>query len=413
MFLVYQLLLSLIFLISPIIILFRILKGKEDKKRFTEKFAIFSKKRKPGKLIWFHGASVGEILSVIPLIEKYEKDKSIDQILVTTTTLSSAKVVKKFNFKKLVHQFYVMDMDFLTSKFLDFWKPSVAIFIDSEIWPSMFKQVKKRKIPLLLLNARITKKSFKRWKKLKSFSSSIFELITKAYPQNFETINFLKRLGVKKIKYIGNLKYAENYSQKRDLAESNLRKKFKNKKIWIASSTHEDEEIFCAKAHLLLKKKINNLTTIIIPRHVNRVKEISSKLKQLDLKVASHTSGINKLNDIDIYLVDTFGETKKFYQMAYSVFLGGSIANRGGQNPLEAARFGAQILHGPNIDNFKDVYKFLSDYNISSKINNYKQLASKIVFNIKKNKSLKIKIIGNKILNNTIKEIDFQIKNEI
>ena len=119
MFFVYQLLLSLIFLISPILILFRILKGKEDKKRFTEKFAIFSK-RKPGKLIWFHGASVGEILSVIPLIEKYEKDKSIDQILVTTTTLSSAKVVKKFNFKKLVHQFYVMDMDFLTSKFLDF-----------------------------------------------------------------------------------------------------------------------------------------------------------------------------------------------------------------------------------------------------------------------------------------------------
>ena len=413
MFFVYQLLLSLTLLISPILILFRILKGKEDKKRFTEKFAIFSKKRKPGKLIWFHGASVGEILSVIPLIEKYEKDKSIDQILVTTTTLSSAKVVKKFNFKKLVHQFYIMDMDFLTSKFLDFWKPSVAIFVESEIWPSMFKQVKKRKIPLLLLNARITKKSFKRWKKLKSFSSSIFELITKAYPQNFETINFLKRLGVKKIKYIGNLKYAENYSQKRDLAESNLRKKFKNKKIWIASSTHEDEEIFCAKAHLLLKKKINNLTTIIIPRHVNRVKEISSKLEKLNLKVASHTSGINKLKDIDIYLVDTFGETKKFYQMAYSVFLGGSIANRGGQNPLEAARFGAQILHGPNIDNFKDVYKFLSDYNISSKINNYKQLASKIVFNIKKNKNLKIKIIGNKILNNTIKEIDFQIKNEI
>ena len=144
MFFVYQLLLFLIFLISPIIIFFRILKGKEDKKRFAEKFAIFSKKRKPGKLIWFHGASVGEILSVIPLIEKYEKDKSIDQILVTTTTLSSAKVIEKFNFKKLVHQFYVIDINFLTSKFLDFWKPSIAIFIDSEIWPSMFKQAKNK-----------------------------------------------------------------------------------------------------------------------------------------------------------------------------------------------------------------------------------------------------------------------------
>ena len=202
MFLIYQILFFFIFLISPLIIFFRILKKKDHKTRFLEKFTIFSKKRKSGNLIWFHGSSVGEILSVIPLIEKYEKDKSINQILVTSTTLSSSKIINNFNFKKTIHQFYVLDLFFLTSRFINFWKPNIAIFIESEIWPSMFKQIHEKKIPLLLLNARLTKKTFINWNKFNNFSKSIFQLITKAYPQNYETINFLKKIGVKKIKFI-------------------------------------------------------------------------------------------------------------------------------------------------------------------------------------------------------------------
>ena len=160
MFFLYQLVLTIIIFFSPIIVLMRIFKGKEHKTRFLEKFSIFSKKRNSGKLIWFHGASVGELLSIIPLIENYEKDKSINQILITSSTLSSSKVLKKFKFKKTIHQFYPIDHFLFTKKFLDYWKPNLAIFIDSEIWPDMFDKLEKRKISLILLNARITKKLF-------------------------------------------------------------------------------------------------------------------------------------------------------------------------------------------------------------------------------------------------------------
>ena len=198
MFFLYQIILSLLILISPILIIFRIYKGKEDKVRFIEKFSISSKKRSEGKLIWFHGASVGEILSIIPLIENYEKDKSINQILLTSSTLSSSKVLKKFKFKKTVHQFYPIDHFFFTEKFLKYWKPDLAIFIDSEIWPNMFSKLEQKKISLILLNARITKKTFLRWSILKSFSQKVFGKISITYPQNQETKYFLKKLKVKK-----------------------------------------------------------------------------------------------------------------------------------------------------------------------------------------------------------------------
>ena len=160
MFLIYQILFFFIFLISPLIIFFRILKKKDHKTRFLEKFTIFSKKRKSGNLIWFHGSSVGEILSVIPLIEKYEKDKSINQILVTSTTLSSSKIINNFNFKKTIHQFYVLDLFFLTSRFINFWKPNIAIFIESEIWPSMFKQIHEKKNSSFTFKCKVDKKNF-------------------------------------------------------------------------------------------------------------------------------------------------------------------------------------------------------------------------------------------------------------
>ena len=408
MFFLYQIILSLLVLISPILIIFRIYKGKEDKIRFREKFSIPSKKRSKGKLIWFHGASVGEILSIIPLIENYEKDKLINQILVTSSTLSSSKVLKKFKFKKTVHQFYPIDHFFFTKRFLEYWKPNLAIFIDSEIWPNMFKKLEEKKISLILLNARITKKTFLRWQSLKNVSQKVFNKISIAYPQNLETKYFLKKLKVKKIKTIGNLKFAEQDNE----IMNKLNFRFKSKKIWVASSTHSDEEIFCGKTHIELKKKIKNLLTILIPRHIHRVQEIKSELENLRLNVTNHSSNTKNLKNIDIYIVDTFGETKKFHKVGTSVFIGGSIINRGGQNPLEAARYGARILHGPNVDNFKDVYKTLSNLKISKKITTPRELASAIIF--KRNKKLgdKIKKIGVKILKETINDLDKLIKNE-
>ena len=412
MFFIYQIILTFLLILSPIIIFLRILKNKEDKKRYIEKFSFPSKKRKVGKLIWFHGASVGELLSVIPIIKIYEKKKSINQILVTSSTLSSSKVFEKYNFKKTIHQFYPIDHFIFANRFLKFWKPDVALFIDSEIWPSMFKNLKSRKIPLVLLNARFTKKTFNRWIKIKSFFKSVLENVTIAYPQNLETRNFLKKMKINNIKLIGNIKFAENNNKFNDKLNESLNSELVKKKIWVASSTHKNEEIFCAKSHLELKKKIKNLITIIIPRHVHRSEEIKKSIEKLGLNVEIHSSNKKNLKNTDIYLVDTFGETKKFHKIASTVFLGGSIINRGGQNPLEAARYGAKILHGTNTDNFKDVYKLLKSLNVSRIIYTPNQLASSITFKKNKNIGIKIKKIGDKILKKTIKELDSLIINE-
>ena len=412
MFFIYQIIISLILILSPLILIYRIFKNKEDKRRFKEKISIPTKVRNNGRLIWFHGASVGELMSIIPLLKKYEKEKSIHQILVTSSTLSSSKIIKKFNFKKTIHQFYPLDHIFFVNKFLNYWRPSAVIFIESEIWPCMFKKINDKNIPLLLLNARLTKKSINKWMKVKNFSKSIFDNISIAYPQNLETKLYLKKIGFNKIKNLGNLKFVENYDEKLVKLNKKLKFEFLKKKVWVASSTHYKEEIFCAKAHITLKKKFKNLLTIIIPRHVHRVGEIVSDLKQFNLNISLHSLKKTNLNNIDIYIVDTFGETKKFHKIAKSVFLGGSIVKRGGQNPLEAARFGSRIIHGPNTQNFTDIYKLLRSFKISKKITTPEQLASSIIF--KKNKKIGVKLrnIGKKVLNDTIKELDNQINNE-
>jgi 3-deoxy-D-manno-octulosonic-acid transferase len=393
-FFVYQFLLSLTLLFSPLIIIYRIIINKEDKFRVKEKFCLFSKKRTNGKLVWFHGSSVGEIMSVIPIIKKYDDDKSVNKILITSSTLSSSNILEKIKFKKTIHQFYPIDHFLFSNKFLNYWKPNVAIFLESEIWPSMFRSLKKRNIPLILLNARITKKTFNRWSKLKKFSESTFNLIDTAYPQNGETKNYLKKLNVKNIKTIGNLKYIDIDESKTNKIEKKL-------------------ELFIAKTHILLKRKNKNLITIIIPRHINRVNEIIYQLKKLKLNVITRTSKNKNLKNVDIFIVDTFGESKKFFKIATTVFLGGSIIKRGGQNPLESARFGTKILHGPDVGNFKEVYRYLNLLKISYKIKTPLQCSNSVIFKKNMKKVEMMKLLGKKILKNTLNELNKSIHNEI
>ena len=164
MFYLYRILINIIFFFSPFIIFYRIIKGKENSKRFHEKLGFFTKKRNKGKLIWFHGASVGEIQSIIPLIEKFEKNKEIKQILITSNTVSSSYIIQNLKLKKTIHQFFPIDCNFISKKFLNYWNPSKAFFIDSEIWPVTLNNLYKRNTPIFLLNGRITRKSFNRWK---------------------------------------------------------------------------------------------------------------------------------------------------------------------------------------------------------------------------------------------------------
>ena len=401
-FFIYQFFISLVLLFSPIVIIFRILKGKEDKLRVREKFCFPSRIRNKGKLIWFHGSSVGEIISAIPIIRKYEKNRNIKKILITSSTLSSSKILKNMNFKKIIHQFYPIDHFFFSNKFLNYWQPSTAIFLESEIWPSMFRSIKKNKIPLILLNARITQKTFNRWYKIKNFSSSIFNLIDIAYPQNFETKTFLKKLDVKHIKSIGNLKFIENDQHKYNKIDKNLFSQFKNYVTFIAASTHHKEELFAAKVHKTLKKKKKNLITIIIPRHVNRTNEIIDTLNNLDLNCITHSSNQKLQEDTDVYLVDSYGESSKFYNLTNVCFVGGSIINHGGQNPLEPSRLGNYIINGPNVKNFKEIYAFLNNLKISSSTSNILKMENIILKKLKTkipDKNIKkIISIGNDVL---------------
>ena len=407
MFFIYEVLGLILIIFSPIIFFIRIIVGKEDPKRFLEKFCIYSKRFKIRKTIWLHGSSVGEILSVIPIINVLEKNKKIKKIILTSSTTSSALIFSKYKFKKTTHIYFPIDTNYLTKKFIKYWKPQIALFIDSEIWPNMFNNLKINNIPIILLNGRITKKSFKRWMKFPYFAKKNFSKISLAMPQNNETSKYLKTLGVKKIKIVGNLKY---FGQSKKLLDKNTKKLFKNRLIFCAASTHYNEELFIGKIHKELKLKYNNLLTILIPRHANRSNSIANELENIGLKIITRSSKQKISKNTDIYIADTYGETSKFYGLSNITFLGGSLVPHGGQNPLEPARMGSYILHGPNIQNFKEVYNMLSKLKISSKINSVftmkKIVNKKIKYKQPLKVSQKLNMIGNDILKKNLNEIN-------
>ena len=403
----YNLIISIIIISSPIIIFYRLLKKKEDPKRFLEKFGFLKKIRRRGKTIWFHCSSVGELISVVPLIEKLEKEKDIKNIMLSSSTLSSSKIFKKFKFKKTFHQFYPIDSPFIINMFLNYWKPYAVFFVESEIWPEMLKSLKQRQIKIFLLNARISKKSFKRWKYLYKIGINIFDNFNYIFPQNKETLNYLKYFKLKKLKILGNLKFSEVENIKKI---NTLSKIFLKRKILCAASTHDNEEEIISNTHLNLSKKINDLLTIIIPRHIERSKEIIEDLKSKNLDYICHSENKSLTKDTDIYLVDTYGESKKFYAVSKVVFLGGSLVPKGGQNPLEPVRYGCNVIHGKHTFNFTEIYKMLSKEKLSYEAKNFLKL-NKLIFSLllkKQNNKKKVKKfnnIGKDILKKNFKEI--------
>ncbi len=410
----YRILINIILILSPFIILVRLFKDKEDLLRFKEKLGIFKKNKTKGKLIWFHGASVGELQSIIPMLEKFEKSKNINKILITSNTLSSSKIISKTSFKKTVHQFFPLDNNLIVKKFINHWKPSIAVFVDSEIWPNMLINLEKEKIPSILINARITKKSYERWSKLRNFSKFIFNKLDMCMCSNKETVGYLRKLGAKNIKYFGNLKYSQSESEKFKI-DNQTKKLIKNRTSWCASSTHNLEEEFIGQIHNKLKNKYKDLLTVIIPRHIDRKDFIKDQLSCMGLKVHLHEPKTKINKNIDVYLVNSFGQTKSFYSIIKNVFLGGSLIKHGGQNPLEAVRYNCNILHGPNVSNFKEIYKFLNKRKISKKIYNLNQasiILDKLFKTKTSNKNIKnkIKVIGNKILKRHIQEINLILK---
>jgi 3-deoxy-D-manno-octulosonic-acid transferase len=400
MYFFYNILTNLAIIISPVIILYRILNGKEDAKRIGEKFCIYSKK-KTNKNIWIHATSVGELMSIVSIVKKLEKNKKIKNILLSTSTTSSAKIFKKLKLKKTSHVYFPLDNNYIVKRFIKYWQPEIAIFIDSEIWPNMFNNLKLSNIPIIIMNARITERSFNKWKIFPNFANQVFGKISLALPQNLETFKYLKLLKVKNIKTAGNLKYYGKKNNQDHQAKS-LKNKFRNFKVWCAASTHSNEEILIGKLHKMLKKREKRLITIIIPRHINRTNEIASALNNLDLNCITHSSNQKLQKDTDVYLVDSYGESSRFYSLTNISFVGGSIINHGGQNPLEPARLGNYIINGPNVKNFKEIYSFLNNLKMASSTSNILKMENFILKKIKTkvpNKNIKKIIkIGDEVL---------------
>ena len=411
----YRFLTFLLFPIFLIIVYLRRFTNKEDKIRFKEKISInksdFPKNK---KVIWLHAASIGETNSIFPLISKLIKDNKNIFILLTSTTLSSSELIKKkkFNNNNIQHHFFPLDVQFLVKKFINHWKPELVIFVDSEVWPNYLLEVSQRKIPLILLNGRITMKTFRRWKLVSRLSLKLFGLYDLCLSSSKESEKNLKSLGAKTVKFIGNLKFCTNINSEKRYIK--LKSIFEKHNIWCAASTHPGEEEIILKTHALIKQKGVKIITIIIPRHINRSKEISEISNNLNIK----SQIVNKFEDIskdsEILIINSIGEMIEYFHNCESIFMGKSLSKKlikvGGQNPIEPAKCGCKIYHGPYISNFKEIYGFLKEKKIAYEVINEIDLSQNLIkdFNNKNTDKRNIDDInfyGDQILDLTIKEI--------
>ena len=407
-------------ILYPILIIFlyiRVLKKKEDPFRFKEKISVKhfkTTRKKDSRLIWFHAASIGEFKSIIPILENLNLDKNKFEFLITTSTMSSANIalseIKRF--KNVKHRYMPFDVDYLIKKFLDTWRPERIFLVDSEIWPNLIIRANKKKIPLALINARLTKKSFNRWLVFLFVAKKIFGLIDLCLCSNVQTKKYLEKLNASNVKYIGNIKLS-NLDVNKKLENINSDKLSKSR-FWLAASVHKEEDIFCIKTHIELKKKFDDVITIIAPRHIERVNQIKLLSESFNLKTQILNINDVILEEKEILIVNAFGVLNKYFKYAKSVFIGKSMIERlkndSGQNPIDAAKFNCKIYHGPYVANFSEIYDILKEYKISKKIENYEELSKNLSFDLriqkKDNNNLgQIQELGKNILADTMKLI--------
>ena len=347
--------------------------------------------------------------SIKPIIEQLNKKKI--QILITTSTLSS-NYIANIEFKKfsnVEHRFIPFDVGFLIDNFLNLWKPNFIFLVDSEIWPNLILKANEKKIPISLINARITKKTFTRWKMFPKTAMYIFSLFNFCISANFETKIFLKKLSVKKIFYNGNIKLI-NFASKTQITNFN-KKILENAKFWIAASTHEGEDTFLLNTHNEIKKKEKRIITIIAPRHIHRATKIEKISKNFNLNVQVLNKNQKIKKNKEIIILNSFGILNNYFKYTKSVFFGKSLLRKfkddGGQSPIDAAMLNCKIYHGPYVSNFKEIYNILKKNHISKQITNHTDLSHKLIsdFKLKKNNnnsSLKFKKMGKNIFLKTM-----------
>jgi 3-deoxy-D-manno-octulosonic-acid transferase len=370
-------------ILSPIIdiyFLIRIIKSKEHKSRFLERYGFHSKIKNKDKLIWIHAASVGESNSALKFITKLQNHYPNHQILFTSGTVTSAKILEEKLPKNIIHQFVPIDKFFTARRFIKYWKPNIVIFFESEIWINLLNFAHKYGAKLTLINARISNKSFQKWQKYQSIQKLFakFELIIAQSKKDQEKF---QELAKKEIFYFGNLK--EDIEPKK--IDQNLLQKFQkqlqNRQIIFAASTHQGEEEIIINLHHKLQKNINNIFTIIAIRHPHRRLEIEELLPQ-NVKFFSDNPKITK-ND-NFLIIDEIGYMDLFYQLTdLSIICGSFFDNIGGHNPYEALQYNNIIFSGHYVANFDEIYQKLSQKEICHLIKDENELYFYILKNLK------------------------------
>ena len=401
---------NLIFtILHPLLIIFlkiRVFKNKEDGNRYLEKLGYASIAPIKGA-IWFHVASLGEIKSIHSIIKHYQKNQDT-KLLITSVTLSSYEYFKiHMKNENTFHQYAPLDSPIIISRFLKIWKPKLSIFVESEIWPNMIIQTSKY-CKLILLNCRISKNSFKKWKLIKKSFIKIMIKFEFILAQSYEVFDYLKYFNLHNIKMIGNIKLTNTEKNNPNIIKIN------NQNFnWVAMSIHNSEINFIIETHIRLARLKKNLTTFLIPRHLNRIRNITDNLKNKNLtyqKISENTY-VSNLNGIVI--VDQFGIAEDIFNQVELVFMGGSIIDHGGQNPIEPLKYGCKVFTGKNIHNFNEIYNELINKKIAKIINNEDELVNELIKKFYEEtkyttnkQNLEFKKLSNEVFSKTISFLD-------
>jgi len=330
----------------------RLRTAKEDPARYAERFGIAGRPRPPGPLVWLHAASVGESLSVLVLIERLAAEHPGLNLLVTTGTVTSARLMEERLPAGAMHQYAPVDRLPWVRRFLDHWRPGLALWIESEFWPNMLGEISARRIPLILVNARISTRSFDGWRRFPGTIRSLLDRFDLCLPQTETDRERLAALGARRIGPAGNLKFAADALPADDRALAALRAALGDRPCWLAASTHPGEEEVIAAVHRLLVQRLPRLVTLIVPRHPGRGPQIAQMLAAGGMSVALRSTGEMPAETTAVYVADTVGELGLFYRLAPVAFIGGSLITHGGQNLLEPAKLGCAVVHGPDMANF-------------------------------------------------------------
>lgn len=354
----------------------RLKRGKEDPARIAERHGVPSLARPRGPLVWVHGASVGEIMSVFPLLTRIQRHGF--SVLLTSGTVTAAQIATDRMPEGILHQFLPLDTPRFMKRFLDHWQPNLALLTESELWPNLILQASDMTIPLVLINGRLSERSYRRWKKMKRTAGALLTRIDLLLVQEPDDARRFAKLGAGRIVTTGNLKFDVSPPEAETFALESLGRALGRRPVLLAASTHAGEEKAVIEAHRRLRRNAPGLVTIIAPRHPQRGRAVAEIAEQYGLPAVLRSQGYLPDRGTEIYVADTIGEMGVFYRLSPIVFMGGSLTKRGGQNPIEPAKIGSAILHGPYVSNFTTIYGELNRARGAATVTDAESLANSL-----------------------------------